>query len=150
MPEPRPSARQKQVVAQRAGERREYCRSPSAFTPDPISVEHIIPRTAGGDNRLSNLALSCQGCNNHKFTSREAPDPASGALVALYHPRQDQWQDHFTWSEDFTLIIGRTSTGRATIAKLRLNRRGVVNLRRALRLIGEHPPPEGAGEDVSD
>jgi 5-methylcytosine-specific restriction endonuclease McrA len=29
-------------------------------------VDHIIPRIRGGSNRLSNLALSCHGCNQEK------------------------------------------------------------------------------------
>lgn len=45
------------------------------------------------------------------------------------------------WSDDFTLIIGLTPTGRATIETLFLNREGVVNLRQLLYAIGKHPPP---------
>jgi hypothetical protein len=48
--------------------------------------------------------------------------------------------DHFTWSNDFTIVIGLSATGRATIAALQLNRPGLVNLRRALYTIKEHPP----------
>jgi hypothetical protein len=50
--------------------------------------------------------------------------------------------DHFAWSDDFTLVIGLTPTGRATVEKLQLNRSGLVNLRRVLRAVGEHPPAE--------
>ncbi len=64
----------------------------------------------------------------------------SGNLVPLYHPRHQQWADHFGWNEDFTLAIGLTPTGRATVERLQLNREGVVNLRRVLRTIGQHPP----------
>ena len=42
-------------------------------------------------------------------------------------------------------MVGVTATGRATIEALRLNRSGVVNLRRILYLAGEHPP-QGLGE----
>jgi hypothetical protein len=38
------------------------------------------------------------------------------------------------------MIIGRTAVGRATIAALHLNREGVVELRKALIVVGEHPP----------
>jgi hypothetical protein len=37
-------------------------------------------------------------------------------------------------------LVGRTPIGRATVAQLQLNRPGVRNLRRLLRLAGEHPP----------
>jgi hypothetical protein len=52
----------------------------------------------------------------------------------------DSWADHFEWSEDFTLLAGKTPVGRATISRLQLNRFGVVNYRRVLVLAGEHPP----------
>lgn len=44
--------------------------------------------------------------------------------------------------EKYTLVIGRTPTGRATVEKLQLNREGVVNLRRLLVTMGQHPPEE--------
>jgi hypothetical protein len=37
-------------------------------------------------------------------------------------------------------MIGLTPVGRATIDRLQLNREGVINLRRILRAIEEHPP----------
>lgn len=144
MPERRVPARQKQIVAERAGGRCEYCRCPAAYTPDPFAIEHIHPRVRGGTNQLSNLALSCQGCNNRKHTNTSALDPTSGQQVALYHPRTDRWQEHFAWSEDGLLMVGLTPVGRATIAGLELNRSGVVNLRFALLAIGMHPPEREA------
>jgi len=91
---------------------------------------------------LDNLALACQGCNNHKYTKTEGYDPVTGDMVPLYHPRRQRWRDHFAWNEDFTLIIGLTPTGRATVETLWLNREGLVNLRRILYALGEHPPVE--------
>ena len=52
----------------------------------------------------------------------EGEDPVTGEVVSLYHPRQDDWNEHFTWSEGFTLLIGLTHIGRATIIELDLNR----------------------------
>jgi HNH endonuclease len=118
----------------------EYCRSPMRYSPDPFAVEHIVPRVAGGGNEPSNLALSCQGCNNLKFVSIEAVDPVIGVMVPLFHPRQQRWSQHFLWSQDTTVVVGRTPIGRATVERLRLNREGVVNLRRVLATIGQHPP----------
>ena len=42
--------------------------------------------------------------------------------------------------EDYTIIIGLTPTGRATVEALQMNRRGLVNLRQALFALGKHPP----------
>ena len=32
----------------------------------PLQVEHIVPRASGGSNRVSNLTLACQPCNQKK------------------------------------------------------------------------------------
>jgi 5-methylcytosine-specific restriction endonuclease McrA len=32
----------------------------------PMEVEHIVPKTRDGSNRVSNLTLSCQPCNQKK------------------------------------------------------------------------------------
>lgn len=108
----------------------------------PFSVEHVEPLSRQGADRLENLAFSCQGCNNHKYIKTEALDPASGSVAPLFHPRRQRWSDHFAWNEDGTLILGLTPTGRASVEALRLNRPGLVNLRRVLASAGEHPPPE--------
>lgn len=130
---------QKQATVERARGCCEYCRSQARFSMQSFSVEHIEPRSQGGRTALDNLALACQGCNNYKYAKTEGRDPVSGKIVPLYHPRRQQWHDRFTWNDDFTLIVGLTPTGRATVEALRLNREGVVNLRRILYEMGEHP-----------
>ena len=127
-------------VADRAGGCCEYCKSRADYSPDTFSIEHVVPVARDGSHELSNLALSCQGCNNRKFISVSAEDPVSGRRVSLFHPRLDRWGDHFNWNDDYTLIIGLTPTGRATVEKLALNRPGVVNLRRLLLIESLHPP----------
>jgi hypothetical protein len=128
-------------VAERAHWRCEYCRSPAAFSTQPFEADHVIPCSRGGETTLENLAFSC-GCNSYKGDRIAARDPKTGRLVRLFNPRRQHWSRHFTWDEGFTLIRGRTAVGRVTVEALRLNRAGLVNLRRALRGIGEHPPRE--------
>lgn len=135
------TAQQKQTVRLRASGCCEYCRSQERFATQTFSVDHIQPLSKGGKNTLDNLALACQGCNNHKYTKTDAIDPVSGEMIPLYHPRQQRWQDHFTWNDDYTLIVGLTATGRGTVTALHLNREGLVNLRRMLYAMAEHPPP---------
>jgi hypothetical protein len=142
MSEQRVTAQQKKAVAQRANQCCEYCQSQLRFAMQPFSIEHIIPKSQSGETSLDNLALSCQGCNNHKYNKTEEIDKISGNIVPFYHPRQHKWQEHFAWNNDFTLVIGLTSTGRVTVEALQLNRDGVVNLRRVLYSIGEHPPSD--------
>ncbi len=110
------------------------------FATQSFSVEHIIPRYSGGKTNLGNLALSCQGCNNHKHVKVLGVDPVTEKVVPLFNPRQQLWQEHFAWNADYTMVIGLTSVGRATLKVLNLNRHGLMNLRRALFALGAHPP----------
>lgn len=63
-------------------------------------------------------------------------------VLALRARRRDRWRDHFVWNADFTLIVGLTPAGRATVEALGMNREGAVNLRRLLHAAGAHPPAE--------
>jgi 5-methylcytosine-specific restriction endonuclease McrA len=130
----------RRLVADRAGQCCEYCHSQARYSADSFTIDHIVPRNLGGLTVPENLALCCQGCNQHKSTRTVAPDPATGTAIPLFHPRQHRWDEHFTWNENFTLMLGLTPTGRATIEALHLNRPGIVNLRRVLYAIGESPP----------
>lgn len=130
----------RQFVLERAHACCEYCQSQMRYATHGFSVEHILPKAKGGTDDLENLALACQGCNNFKFTRTEARDPVTGQIAPLYHPRVHVWLEHFTWSDDFTLLVGLTPTGRASVEVLQLNREGVVNLRRVLHTLGDHPP----------
>ena len=128
------------VVTERASGQCEYCRCLKAFHSDSFAVEHIVPEARGGATETANLALACLGCNSFKGAFVTGQDPATEQDVPLFHPRQQKWATHFAWSPDTTEMIGLTATGRATIARLRLNRPGLVNLRAALRHFGVHPP----------
>ena len=130
----------REEIAARAGYRCEYCRSPQYIGTHRFSVEHIVPRSRGGTDAPDNLALACQGCNNFKYVKVAALDPETGDAVALFHPRQNRWSDHFAWSEDFLDAVGITAMGRASIAALQINREEVRRFRRVLIPEGEHPP----------
>ena len=132
----------RRLVVERARNRCEYCRYPALYSPQSLSIDHIVPRRAGGVTSEHNLALSCQGCNGHKAAGTSAIDPVTGSTVALFNPRRERWRDHFTWSEDFLEMAGLTPIGRATVEALRLNREGLVNSRDVLYKVGRHPPLE--------
>ncbi len=129
-------------VRDRAGNRCEYCQHPALYACAPFVCEHVMPRAGGAGNALSDLAWACPACNGHKYDKTHACDPQTARDVRLFNPRRQRWSRHFTWSADTLRLIGRTATGRATVAALHLNRIELVNLRRALQSIGEHPPTE--------
>ena len=128
------------AVGKRAQGCCEYCLSQVKFSLSPFVVDHIVPLSLGGRTRWENFAFACSGCNLHKAARRRARDPLTGRTVLLFNPRVQKWSDHFGWVEDSAVIIGRTSTGRATVELLQLNREGLRNLRRVLKLAGCHPP----------
>jgi hypothetical protein len=128
------------LVIERANRCCEYCRCQQRFAVQAFSVEHIIPRRRRGKSIASNLAFACQGCNNHKYAKTHAYDPITGVWTPLFHPRRDRWDEHFAWDENFALILGLTSIGRATAHAMQLNRDGLVNLSKILFEAGEHLP----------
>lgn len=142
MAQRKPSEKLKLQVKIRARNICEYCRSQAEFSSQPFAIEHIKPYIAGGKTVLSNLTYACQGCNGHKFTHTAGRDPATRQKVSFFNPRTQKWSDHFTWNDDFSLIIGKTPIGRATVESLQLNREGCIHLRLALFAFGRHPPSE--------
>ena len=112
-------------VSDRAKQCCEYCRIQLRYSADSFTLDHITPRSLGGLTSPENLALSCHGCNQHKATRTSGSDPVTDSTVALFHPRTQRWEEHFTWNYDFSLMLGVTPTGRATIAALQLNRTGL-------------------------
>ena len=128
------------MVAERAKERCEYCLCPAAFSPDSFPIDHIIPVSLDGKTEQENLAFSCGGCNGHKYKRVNAIDPLTNQSAPLFHPRLDEWADHFQWDEDGLYILGISAIGRATEALLQLNRTSNLNLRLLLKSVGLHPP----------
>jgi HNH endonuclease len=129
-----------QKIRFRFSNRCAYCQTREDLSVAIFEYEHIIPRSAGGGTEFENLCLSCPTCNRYKANSTESLDPITQRDVALFHPHQNNWADHFAWSEDATAIIGVTPMGRATIAALRMNRTQMVRVRRLWHAMGEHPP----------
>jgi HNH endonuclease len=127
-------------IRQRAQALCEYCHTAEQWQYVPFTVDHIVPLVHGGTTTLANLALACFHCNRRKSMHQTGRDPVSGAVVPLFHPREQAWQRHFAWSADGTLVEGRTAIGRATIVALALNRERVVAIRAADVAVGRHPP----------
>jgi len=109
------------LVAMRARHRCEYCRAPEVIFNLEFEVEHITPQSAGGTDHEANLALACRSCNLLKSDRTTAIDPATSAESRLFHPRHDDWSDHFFVEPATGQIGGLTSVGRATLELLRMN-----------------------------
>jgi 5-methylcytosine-specific restriction endonuclease McrA len=123
------------LVRERAVGRCEYCRLPEHVGDIPFHVEHIVAKQHRTDDRPSNLALACDRCNLHKGPNLTSIDPETGELVPLFHPRKENWTDHFAFRGG--RILGLTATGRATVRLLNMNATRRVELRRQLIEEGE-------------
>lgn len=132
-----PAALRAQVVA-RAGGRCEYCQLSQAGQEAAFHVDHIMPRAASGPTKLENLALACVSCSLRKWAKSTAIDPETVEEVALYHPRTQVWSEHFRW--EGARVVPLTSTGRATVAALAMNRPFILGIREEEAARGRHPP----------
>jgi hypothetical protein len=125
-------------VRERAANRCEYCLLPQAGQEATFHVDHIRPRREGGPTVAENLALACVSCSLRKGARTSATDPETREPTELFHPRQHRWMDHFELDDRYC-INGKTPTGRATVAALRLNRALGVTLRWEESLRGRYP-----------
>lgn len=129
-------------IEERANGYCEYCRASVVFAPHSFTIDHIIPLIAGGTDEPNNLAYACYGCNRRKYDKTAAIDPFSQTESPIFNPRTQAWSNHFSWDPDFIRILGLTSTGRATIAALQLNRPELVRMRKELIEVNRHPPKD--------
>ncbi|WNZ44583.1 HNH endonuclease signature motif containing protein [Leptolyngbya boryana CZ1] len=50
-------------IIEEAGHRCEYCKTSSRLIGMPLIMEHVFPKSLGGQDDRSNLAASCYRCN---------------------------------------------------------------------------------------
>jgi 5-methylcytosine-specific restriction endonuclease McrA len=107
-----------------------YCRTAESLTVSLFEIEHIVPRSAGGETAFENLCLACPTCNRFK-ADRQSIRDETGREAALFHPQRDLWSDHFAWSADGTEVV------------LRMNRPQLLRVRQMWVAMDEHPPEIG-------
>jgi len=129
----------RQLVIKRADNRCEYCGISQLGQVATFHIDHIVPSVAGGSTAADNLALACVSCSLRKGARQRIEDLATGKVVKVFHPRQQNWKEHFRWDE--VQVVGLTATGRATVSALDLNRPTMVVIRAEEELLGRHPPP---------
>lgn len=134
------AAELRKEIRQRAQYRCEYCQTDERLTGIACEIDHIRPLAAGGTDAPENLCLACPTCNSHKWAKTEGIDPETQQLVRLYHPRQQNWPEHFAWGEGGHYLIGLTPCGRATIEALNMNHVLITTARQMWAQFGKHPP----------
>lgn len=117
-----------------------YCQTQTANSGIPLSFDHIVPLSKGGDSTFGNVCSACRTCNEFKHNTTAFADPMMGTVVPLFNPRLEDWHSHFKWTESGDSIEGLTPVGRATAAALQMNNLVIVLARRRWVLSGWHPP----------
>ena len=127
-----------QEVRDRAHDVCEYCLLPQSSQEATFHIDHIVPRSEGGETAGANLALACVTCSLRKGAKMFAIDSQSKSTVRLFHPREETWSEHFRLNDEFE-FEGLTPTGQATISTLGMNRPAIVSIRKELHFIGRFP-----------
>lgn len=128
-------------VIQRAQGRCEYCLIHQDDTEATHEIDHLVAIKHGGQTISGNLALACQLCNRYKGTDLTGIDPETSMIVELFNPRTQMWSGHFELED--CVIVGRSPSGRATVALLQLNSEVRLIDRHALAAAGRYPPTAG-------
>ncbi|WP_066836509.1 HNH endonuclease [Rufibacter ruber] len=76
-----------------------YCGKSSIIDGVKLRVDHIYPRSKGGDNDPKNLVTSCEPCNLHKTDMILSDD-----IILELWKRNDKLNKRFTTSEYTTLV----------------------------------------------
>lgn len=120
----------RELVAERARHRCEYCLLPETATLHRHEPYHVVPHQHGGITEADNLALACFRCNRLKGPNVGSFDPETGNLVPFFNPRVQEWTEHFALED--AMIVPLTAEGRVTAKLLRLNDEDRLEERRLL------------------
>ena len=130
----------REKVRQTAQHRCGFCLFQEYYSLSVFQIDHIIPLAEGGTNDEENLWLVCEPCNRAKSDKFTGFDLVTNSTGPIFNPRTQIWHEHFEWSDNYTRIIGKTPTGRITVAELNLNKERLVNIRKHWVSANWHPP----------
>ncbi len=87
----------------------------------------------------------CEYCQPSQGAEFERDRSAHGTRGRLFDPRRQSWKRHFEWFG--AVLIGRTQTGRATIAVLAINDPHRAELRQIIMDDGDWPEVDSSTLD---
>ncbi len=128
----------RRLVTERAREQCEYCLFPQAASLFAFEMEHIIAEKHDGTTDAENLALACPCCNRFKGSDLGSIDRETQQLTPFFHPRLQQWSDHFRLEGG--LIMPLTPEGRVTAKILQFNLSERILEREQLIQLRAYPP----------
>ncbi len=126
----------RQLVANRANHRCEYCLLPQNVAGFQFEIDHVISLKHGGNSDPNNLAWSCPLCNGNKGSDLGTLlDAYSNPIIRFFNPRTDVWDDHFDIIHG--QILSKTPIGEATVKIFDFNRTEDIAIRQKLVAIGQ-------------
>jgi HNH endonuclease len=128
----------RRLVTERAREQCEYCLFPQTASLFAFEMEHIIAEKHDGTTASENLALACPYCNRFKGSDLGSIDRETQQLTPFFHPRLQQWSDHFRLEGGS--IVPLTPEGRVTAKILQFNLSERILEREQLIQMGAYPP----------
>jgi len=128
----------RKIVAERASYKCEYCRTSENNTFYTFQVDHIISLKHGGGTVLENLAYSCPICNRNKSSDLGTILAEGGPIISFFHPRKDQWIDHFGVHQSGELYA-KTEAAEATLKIFKMNHPDSIIERALLLRVGLFP-----------
>lgn len=105
-----------------------YCGVTEAEVGAYLTIDHYVPKAAGGTDDISNLVYACHACNLHKSSVWEL------GVSALLHPLTTDISQHIEMLPDGSLR-SLTPEGSRHIEILHLNRPPLVERRKFKRLL---------------
>ena len=103
-----------------------YCSVTETESGGQLEIDHFLPQSQGGQDKLDNLVYACRACN--AFKGDYWPPPGASSDLMLLHPRRDDLSAN-TGSLPDGRLIGLTKRGWFHIQRLRLNRAQLIELR---------------------
>ena len=105
-----------------------YCGVREVDCGGELTVDHFLPRSAGGGEDDDNLVYSCFRCNHYKS---DFIPTAEDALLGrrILHPQNERLHEHCHLNAESGLLIPLSETGKFHIVLLHLNRPALVQYR---------------------
>jgi hypothetical protein len=129
----------RRLVATRADHLCEYCLIQEQDTALGCAVDHIISLKHGGETDADNLAYACVFCNRFKGSDIGSIVWQIREFTRFYHPRWDNWGEHFKLED--ALIQPITNIGEVTARILGFNDRPRLLERQLLITKNKYPSP---------
>ena len=109
----------RRLVTERADNLCEYCLISEHDTILGCAIDHIISIKHGGSSNIDNLAYCCVYCNRFKGSDIGSIILDKKEFVRFYHPRWDNWGEHFKLNN--STIESLTNIGQVTARILGFN-----------------------------